>query len=66
MDDAHLPRSHLFTIRLWLEPLGHRQHEVRSRVQHILSGETRHFRRLSDLVEWLARYCYEVEQEDEM
>ena len=66
MNNSHRHRSHLFTVRLWLEPLGHQQREVRSRVRHVLSGETRHFRRLSDLMEWLARYCEEIEQEDDM
>ena len=66
MNNSHRHRSHLFTVRLWLEPLGHQQREVRSRVRHVLSGETRHFRRLSDLMEWRARYCEEMEQEDDM
>jgi hypothetical protein len=38
------PQTHLFTVRLWVEELGHGQGEVRMQVRHILSGETRYFR----------------------
>ena len=66
MDDDYQHHSHLFTIRVWLEPLGDGQQEARSRARHVLSGETCHFRHLSDMAEWLAVYCNEMEQEDEM
>lgn len=36
------PRTHLFTVRLWVEPLGDEQGE-RMQVRHVLSGETRYF-----------------------
>jgi len=42
------PRSHLFTVRLWLEPLGNGQTEWRGKVQHIPSGQAQYVR------DWLA------------
>jgi hypothetical protein len=45
MDTAHLPsRSHLFTVRLWREDLGHSQSEWRGEVQEVESREVRYFR----------------------
>jgi hypothetical protein len=45
MDDGHREReSQLFTLRLWQEGLGDGRKEWRSRVRHVPSGETRHFR----------------------
>lgn len=44
-------RSHLFTVRLWLEELGDGQTEWRGQVQHVLSGERRYFRDWATLVE---------------
>lgn len=41
-DQPH-PRTHLFTVRAWLEPLDCDQGEVRLCVTHVLSGETRYF-----------------------
>jgi hypothetical protein len=54
-----MQRSHLFTVRLWSEPVGDGQYEWRGRVQHVLSGEWRYFR------EWpaLERYVMEKLQE---
>ena len=49
------PRSHLFTVRLWLEPLGNGQTEWRGKVQHVPSGEARYFRdwqALQAFLEW--------------
>ena len=51
--DQWQPRTHLFTVRLWVEPFGDDQHEVRMQVRHILSGETRYFRAWSDVVAFL-------------
>ncbi|MFN8454174.1 MAG: hypothetical protein U0401_05780 [Anaerolineae bacterium] len=39
-----LPRSHLFTVRLWAEEIGGGQTEWRGRVQSITGGEARYFR----------------------
>ena len=36
--------THLFTVRLWLEPLGDGRAEWRGKVQHASSGEARYFR----------------------
>ena len=45
MDTAHPPsRSHLFTVRLWREDLGHSQSEWRGEVHDVVSGERRYFR----------------------
>lgn len=43
--DADQPaRSHLFTLRLWLEELGSGQTDWRGKVQHVNGGEARYFR----------------------
>jgi hypothetical protein len=45
MDTAQPPsRSHLFTVRVWREDLGHSQTEWRGEVHEVLSGEVRYFR----------------------
>ncbi len=45
MDKAHPPsRTHLFTVRVWLEDLGEGQTEWRGEVQYVVSGEIRYFR----------------------
>ena len=49
-NDLGHQRSHLFTLRLWAEPLGEGRSEWRGRVQHVASGETRYFRDWSTLV----------------
>ena len=43
-------RSHLFTVRLWLEAWGDGQAEWRGQVQHVLSGEVRYFRQWPALI----------------
>jgi hypothetical protein len=54
---AHMPRepdrSQLFIIRLWKEEGEEASIEYRGRVQHALSGETRHFRDWATLLEFL-------------
>lgn len=47
------PRSHLFTVRLWLEELGNDQTEWRGKVQHVTSGEVRYFRDWPALIAFL-------------
>lgn len=42
--DQHHNPSQLFTIRLWVETLGDDHQEYRGKVQHVASGEARHFR----------------------
>ncbi len=62
--------SHLFIVRVWAErpvddcPEGEPS-EYRGRVQHVLSGETRHFRDWPTLVEFFAGQITEWEEEDE-
>jgi hypothetical protein len=66
MDTKQRDRSHLFTVRLWLEPVGDQEKEVRGEVRHVLSGDACYFRRLSGLTMWLAAYCDEDEEEENM
>jgi hypothetical protein len=42
--------SHLFTLRIWSEPLSKDLVEWRGRVEHVSSGETFYFRDWSSLV----------------
>ena len=51
-DQPH-PRTHLFMVRLWIEPFANSLGEVRMQVQHILSGETRYFRTWPEVVAFL-------------
>lgn len=51
-DQSHA-RTHLFTIRVWIEPIGCDQGEMRLRVTHVLSGETRYFRTWPDVLDFL-------------
>lgn len=46
-------RSQLYMVRLWMEPVGHGQEEMRMRVSHVISGETRYFRTWSDLRDYM-------------
>ena len=52
--------SNLFTVRLWLQPLGDGQTEWRSKVQHLPSGEARCFGEWSSLVIFLHRTLSET------
>jgi len=56
-------RSHLFTVRIWAEDLGHGQAEWRGRVQHVTSGQTHYFRDWDARVKLLATLLDEVEPE---
>ncbi len=62
--DQPLQRSHLFTLRLWTEPLGEGQVARRGRVQYVLSGERRFFRNWSTLVEYLEAKLAELDAEE--
>jgi hypothetical protein len=44
------PATHLFAVRIWLEPLSQEQAEWRGKVEHVLSGEWRYFRDWPTLV----------------
>jgi hypothetical protein len=45
--------SHLFTLRIRAEPLGHGQFELRGQVRHVLTGETRYFREWTTLIAYV-------------
>jgi hypothetical protein len=47
--DQH-PRSHLFTMRMWQEEVGHDQTEWRGKVHLITNGNVRSFRAWEGLV----------------
>ncbi len=51
--DQQPHRSHLFTVRLWLEELGAGQTEWRGKLQSVTSGEVRYFRAWSALIDHL-------------
>ena len=55
------PRSQLFTVRLWQENLGYDVCEVRWQVRHVLSGETRYFRRWQEAAPFLLLKLQESE-----
>jgi hypothetical protein len=58
--DQH-PRSHLFTVRVWQEEVGHNQTEWRGKVQLITDGNVRYFRGWEVLVPLLLTMLSEVE-----
>ena len=58
-DQGH-PRTHLFLLRLWVEPLADDQCEVRMQVKHLLGGETRYFRAWPDVVAFLLAKLQEL------
>jgi hypothetical protein len=55
MDQDQLHRSHLFTVRLWAEDIGHGQTEWRGRVQQVTSGEAYYFRDWPTLIAHLLK-----------
>ena len=46
-------RSHLFTVRLWVEPSGRPPDQLRFKVQDLQSGEVRYFSSWAALVAYL-------------
>jgi hypothetical protein len=44
--------THLFAVRIWLEPLSEGQAEWRGKVEHVLTGEQHYFR------DWLTLITY--------
>lgn len=66
MDNSNLhalhSRSHLFTLRLWIEELSVSKQEVRMQVKHVLTGETHCFRDWLQMAEYLERKLYETNQ----
>jgi len=66
MDTTHPPtRSHLFTLRLWREDLGHSQTEWRGEVHDVVSGEVRYFRTWPALLTLVQAMLPEQEGSDE-
>ena len=57
-------RSHLFTVRLWQEDLGHGRVEWRGQMQHVLSGQTHYFRDWATLAEVMAAMLPGLEGSD--
>ena len=45
--------SHLYTVRLWPEPVAGGEMVWHGKVTHVLSGETRYFREWSALIAYL-------------
>ena len=54
--DEEQERSHLFTVRVWLEELDDGRHEWRGQAAHVMSGETGYFRRWSNLVKFMKHH----------
>jgi len=48
-DAPRSPLTNLFTLRLWLEPLGDDRYEWRGEVKHLFTGEIRYFRRWEEI-----------------
>lgn len=44
------PPSQLFLARVWKEPRSRGGNAIRVQIRHVLSGETRYFRRWRDVV----------------
>jgi hypothetical protein len=55
------PRSHLFTVRVWQEEVGHAQTEWRGKVHLITDGNVRHFRGWEGLAPLLIAMLSELE-----
>ncbi len=62
-EDSEHPPSHLFSLRLWQEELDAGQTEWRGRLQHVLSGDTHHFREWNALIELLLAMLEEQERD---
>jgi hypothetical protein len=55
-------RSHLFTVKVWHEPLGEDGSEIRYHAQHVLSGEAHMFRDGALLIAFLQTKLDELER----
>lgn len=53
--------SHLFTLRVWTEMVDAEEREWRGTVQHVSSGESRHFRDWSTLIDHVIALLKRVE-----
>lgn len=54
-------QSILFTVRVWRERVGDERTEMRGKVQHVLTGETRYFRDWQTLQAFVAAELAEWE-----
>lgn len=61
--EQHHSRSHLFTVRVWVERFGQDQSEMRMQIRHLLSGETRHFHDWPDLAAFVLSKVEELPAE---
>lgn len=59
--DHPLRRTHLFTLRLWIEPVAADPAEIRGRVQHVLTGEALYFRTWPALLAFVEEKLAELE-----
>jgi hypothetical protein len=64
MSDQQYRRSHLFSVRLWVEHISDGATEIRGRVQHVLSGDVHYFRTLSALSAFMLAKVQEVRSVD--
>ena len=64
--DQQFQQSQLFTLRAWVEKLADGQLEVRLKVQHVLSGETRSFRDLTGVQAFLLAKLQQLEGEADL
>ena len=44
------PATHLFAVRIWLEPLSESEAEWRGKVEYVLTGEQHYFREWHTLI----------------
>lgn len=59
--DRTLRRTHLFTVRLWVEPAAAGRGEIRGRVQHVLTGKALYFRTWPVLLAFVEEKLAELE-----
>lgn len=57
------PPSQLFLARVWKEPRGPGGNAIRVQIRHVLSGETRYFRRWRDVVAFVMQRLEAVDFE---
>lgn len=60
-DERQHRRTHLFTVRLWVEQLAPDQMEVRGKVQHVQTGDVRYFREWPELIAFYEKSLEKME-----
>ncbi len=53
MEEDRTGRSHVFTLRLWLEDLGGSQREWRGRIQNVQAAQAIYFREWQSMIRFL-------------